>query len=286
MEGRTIARPNQLRPTGPRPHSSGFNGGPDNCPAKRAPLVINYARRYIASMEGRTIARPNFFCAERLGLSSMPLQWRAGQLPGQTHIVEDVPHTVTVASMEGRTIARPNTADQRRGRADHRASMEGRTIARPNDVCGRPLPCRYQLQWRAGQLPGQTLRGVRAARRALRLQWRAGQLPGQTLSDCPPRGQRRRGFNGGPDNCPAKLGPGTNEAVVRVLASMEGRTIARPNGTMWSRCRGLPAWLQWRAGQLPGQTRAGKRTGSGCCGLQWRAGQLPGQTPTQEGNQP
>ena len=83
--------------------------------------------------------------------------------------------------MEGRTIARPNPAVPRRLPPGQHASMEGRTIARPN------------------------------ARR-----WRCGPCT-------------RRGFNGGPDNCPAKHAAAVSLQLGKVL-------------------------LQWRAGQLPGQT--------------------------------
>ena len=60
--------------------------------------------------------------------------------------------------------------------------MEGRAIARPN-TCASPICCATQsLQWRAGQLPGQTNPGqARPGHYTCPLQWRAGQLPGQTL---------------------------------------------------------------------------------------------------------
>ena len=102
-------------------------------------------------------------------------------------------------------------------------------------------------------------------------------MPGQTSgSQCCGRSPCR-GFNGGPSNCPAKL-PRLNP---------DTRT---------------PSWLQWRAEQLPGQTRRGPFQGVGhtpasmegraiarpnhtrplrsrlSSRLQWRAEQLPGQT--------
>ena len=87
------------------------------------------------------------------------LQWRAGQLPGQT------------------------TAPQAGSKHEPSPSMEGRTIARPDS--DRRLP-------------------VRAADAMTVLQWRAGQLPGQTaLHDA--RRYEMTTFNGGPDNCPARL---------------------------------------------------------------------------------
>ena len=108
--------------------------------------------------------------------------------------------------------------------------MEGRTIARPNGGRGmQQHPPALVLQWRAGQLPGQTSMLVSMSTKVLAC------------------------FNGGPDNCPAKRHlarpfwrscnvlqwragqlPGqTGDAIVSDLyigdASMEGRTIARPN---------------------------------------------------------
>ena len=168
------------------------------------------------------------------------LQWRAGQLPGQT-----------------RTWQTDLT-----------------------DGFNRPLTC-LALQWRAGQLPGQTgeelagrrcwttrqpsMEGARpdVTRHTARpfiatFQWRAGQLPGQT-------------------------GVGKHRRYPQILRpSMEGRAIARPDATVNRRRGDEP--LQWRAGQLPGQTAAGSRYFTGCrrleqvVSLQWRAGQLPGQT--------
>ena len=157
--------------------------------------------------------------------------------------------------------------------------MEGRAIARPNARTFRLFPRMVlRLQWRAGQLPGQTSKLLPNNSRAKRLQWRAGQLPGQTII----------------------VEDGTG---FRLIPSMEGRAIARPNSSFrywWS--PPAPA-LQWRAGQLPGQTLAStyhppqrRQTfngGPGNCpakhvilhpdnprvgNLQWRAGQLPGQT--------
>ena len=162
MEGRTIARP--------------------NCGRDGHVLI-----EPVASMEGRTIARPNM----------------------QTTVVACVQ---VVASMEGRTIARPNGDHAGEGDGAPFASMEGRTIARPNAV-GWALTTApvSRLQWRAGQLPGQTSKPVPSCRAVTTLQWRAGQLPGQTSF----RARRRD---------------------AALPASMEGRTIARPNRGR-GRCR-------------------------------------------------
>ena len=230
MEGRAIARPNLRRHRGHQPAARAFNGGPGNCPAKLAWVPYE--------------CKPVHF-----------LQWRAGQLPGQT--ASDAPE---------------------RG-WQHEPSMEGRAIARPNSVMSR----------------GSTVSSVN-------LQWRAGQLPGQTSGLFWRCGMRSAPFNGGPGNCPAKQWPGRAWRNV-AWPSMEGRAIARPNVVVVVVVVWPGAALQWRAGQLPGQTlmptgvsigRSGAFNGGpGNCPakperhqlerrrsvcLQWRAGQLPGQT--------
>ena len=89
MEGRAIARPNHSHVRRPVLLSvkGSFNGGPGNCPAKR------YRGRY---------------CPKVVEITE--LQWRAGQLPGQTAAVHGWPVRLvsSIASMEGRAIARPN----------------------------------------------------------------------------------------------------------------------------------------------------------------------------------
>ena len=83
--------------------------------------------------------------------------------------------------------------------------MEGRAIARPNCMLiAMGVKKGLALQWRAGQLPGQTAAdwGCRFHRNYL--QWRAGQLPGQTV------------------------GVGAGQ-INGHIPSMEGRAIARPN---------------------------------------------------------
>ena len=182
--------------------------------------------------------------------------------------------------MEGRTIARPNHPDRARRNTGDTASMEGRTIARPNPLEERAAgPPGVLLQWRAGQLPGQTWLTHPKIRGVLRLQWRAGQLPGQTAAPEVERGRVRgasmegrtiaRPNDGLPPPRPRPRG-----------ASMEGRTIARPNAPAAVITAGRGLSLQWRAGQLPGQT-CSRRSRRRCSStrLQWRAGQLPGQTP-------
>ena len=255
MEGRTIARPNTGSSRRPPPPARPFNGGPDNCPAKPQPphsTIGTYA----------------------------VLQWRAGQLPGQTS-----PQTWAALqrwpSMEGRTIARPNGPGPS-SRAPHARHLQWRAGQLPGQTCpgrsGRSPPT-PGLQWRAGQLPGQTsvtmwvldaqpppsMEGRTIARPNVShetarqwamhgLQWRAGQLPGQTSASSRRRSSRRRSFNGGPDNCPAKPAQAQGGVLRDGGPSMEGRTIARPNLLTPFGTRLTVPDLQWRAGQLPGQT--------------------------------
>ena len=276
-------------------------------------------------MEGRTIARPN-----------PPAHLTAG------------PAAPPNASMEGRTIARPNRFLARQAGEDILASMEGRTIARPNPSMVSVRSVSTLLQWRAGQLPGQSFNGGPGARpnwhrgdhrapttakpgSGSKGSWPGASMEGRTiarpnspapasmegrtiarpntvpLGDCPAtpyalcrRSQTQRcvspsgRFNGGPDNCPAKRITGR----VGVDASCQWN-IARPNPAGLAAARTSVA-LQWRAGQLPGQTgrpsdadvpkpivpasmegRTIARPNVMSVGtdrLQWRAGQLPGQT--------
>ena len=264
-----------------------FNGGPGNCPAKPQRLThwTAVVGRCRASMEGRAIARPNLMSCKSLMLldeiASMEgraiarpnekhpqpvraqhgqLQWRAGQLPGQTRSLGVVDHSPAPfnggpgncpakldhgggepPSMEGRAIARPNYDLRHRSPAAVEiASMEGRAIARPN---------RPRNGWTWATIPV--------------LQWRAGQLPGQTgvFVDI--------------------AGP--------ALPSMEGRAIARPNTMTWQATSALAdrASMEGRAIARPNRRRGRRGSGSGSqlpSGLQWRAGQLPGQTRCASGS--
>ena len=182
--------PGQTRssPTVDTAITGAFNGGPGNCPAKPTLASVPIPRTSSRpSMEGRAIARPNPEDQRRHpgGGTKLPsMEGRAIARPNATRAAIGT-HAVGihVPSMEGRAIARPN---RRRVRCDQRRiispSMEGRAIARPNRGVSNPSPGRWRpLQWRAGQLPGQTARLSPAV------------APG------------RRTFNGGPGNCPAKL---------------------------------------------------------------------------------
>ena len=101
-------------------------------------------------------------------------------MPGQTrtHYIRGCIRATP--SMEGRTIARPDDLDPVETARLSRPSMEGRTIARPDSLIpASRATTRSNLQWRAGQLPGQT----------------AMMAAGTTA---------QHSFNGGPDNCPAR----------------------------------------------------------------------------------
>ena len=254
MEGRTIARPDPC--VGPL-EVRGTASMEGRTIARPDPAVCACGRSsgLPASMEGRTIARPDWRRDRPAAVNMNRLQWRAGQLPGQTG------------------------ARRRGSRAAQVASMEGRTIARPDDASSMSTPTvSPSLQWRAGQLPGQTPPG-RPWRSACLLRFNGGP------DNCPARPDAARSrdctgtrFNGGPDNCPARPGRQTGQPRRRHSASMEGRTIARPDFATESPSTEMPKLLQWRAGQLPGQTVLLLATDSDEKPLQWRAGQLPGQT--------
>ena len=179
--------------------------------------------------------------------------------------------------------------------------MEGRAIARPNHRQPRHHRTRLvYLQWRAGLLPGRTVRTRSSVPSNVCLQWRAGLLPGRTCPSAvlagpslsfnggpgycpaePGRTTRTPGrsnpFNGGPGYCPAE--PDSDLRPSRThIPSMEGRAIARPNVNVQGAVTVLRGILQWRAGLLPGRTAPPVPPAVPASPLQWRAGLLPGRT--------
>ena len=157
-------------------------------------------------------------------------------------------------SMEGRTIARPDVVSAVLADVPARPSMEGRTIARPDcDLTGPRA---------GGHTPSMEGRTIARPDRGFR--WNC--LHGRCT------------FNGGPDNCPARLQFRRRRRAVGDEPSMEGRTIARPDWRGLPVGNPVPCVLQWRAGQLPGQTWCFVVVLAWTSSLQWRAGQLPGQT--------
>ena len=240
MEGRAIARPNRvIDRQRRRPHRDWvpFNGGPGNCPAKPAPSGFGHLvpTRVLPSMEGRAIARPNSGPAPQLlqGAPSM----EAGQLPGQPgDVLHQRGRRYPFNGGPGNCPAKPHrsaveTSSRRRSRVP---SMEGRAIARPN--------------------PGQS-KSSHTLNRMITFNGGPGNCPAKPLRLY--RCHRRVGpFNGGPGNCPAKQHWGSKSAGVAMSGrpSMEGRAIARPNTNSSDLQDRGDARLQWRAGQLPGQT--------------------------------
>ena len=91
---------------------------------------------------------------------------------------------VTMLQMEGRAIARPNLRKGRRCLSHSAASMEGRAIARPNQhgIAVLVGAKRASMEGRAIARPNQDPTEVATTIEML-LQWRAGQLPGQTWND-------------------------------------------------------------------------------------------------------
>ena len=250
LPGQT-SRQRSTRPTG----SVSFNGGPGNCPTKRPTVKVDDGCDSAPSMEGRAIARPNLL--ERIvhDADSKTLQWRAGQLPGQTLAFSYIRcyKITTFNGGPGNCPAKHGDPCGKRMEAMP-PSMEGRAIARPNFA---------QIEAFVGRSRAPSMEGRAIARPNL-----AGRRSGPTTSHA---------FNGGPGNCPAKPSVAGDCRHGR-HPSMEGRAIARPNISEWVSEPPMSS-LQWRAGQLPGQTpELDNVLVAPPMSLQWRAGQLPGQT--------
>ena len=103
-------------------------------PGQTITLQVGMRVHYHASMEGRAIARPNTKLPT-IEVRLTPLQWRAGQLPGQTGVTIPPARSMPTSFNGG----------------------PGNCPAKPAVQTGRLMGSR-QLQWRAGQLPGQTAR--------------------------------------------------------------------------------------------------------------------------------
>ena len=95
----------------------------------------------------------------------------------------------------------------------------------------------FQLQWRAGQLPGRTSHLIAAVQGyeygGRELQWRAGQLPGRTTCTAGTSLRRRIQRTSMEGRTIARPNPSGVRTPMgnrrRRMPSMEGRTIARPN---------------------------------------------------------
>ncbi len=280
MEGRAIARPNAAHRCGHR------------------------VRGRAASMEGRAIARPNSHMMPAATPIVRPLQWRAGQLPGRTRGMAAVarPTSWGFNGGPGNCPAEPRRSPPLATRRRRFNGGPGNCPAEPT-WGGSTVTNTTLLQWRAGQLPGRTPPASGPHRSPLcRFNGGPGNCPAEPAASRPHSGARPR-FNGGPGNCPAEPaasrphsgarprfngGPGNcpaehqrqhGERQPRIVASMEGRAIARPNRCRPTTGRPPSSSLQWRAGQLPGRTRTSASVPSSTTTrLQWRAGQLPGRT--------
>ena len=239
-----------------------FNGGPGNCPAKLG--VTSAGRKYPdacrASMEGRAIARPNWpITCQRRRRADFVLQWRAGQLPGQTPTSMSEPGGP--AGTRGFNGGPGNCpAKQRSGCGARRlptASMEGRAIARPNSkragvMAGSGSGCKSRFNGGPGNCPAKRqCESEGPITSVAGFNGGPGNCPAKRHLDGPRDQQRLRGFNGGPGNCPAKRAVTRHRAPsAERHASMEGRAIARPNdSTYGSTCRGhrTPASMEGRA---------------------------------------
>ena len=70
-------------------------------------------------------------------------------------------------------------------------------------------------------------------------------------STAPPA--RRGGFNGGPDNCPAKQ-PDAGPSLMTQAGFNGGPDNCPAKRVLYDAMQQARKLLQWRAGQLPGQT--------------------------------
>ena len=237
-KGRTIVR---LRST------TSFNGGPDNCPARPADTVEYVRHSIIVAFNGgpdNCPARPTMVMTSPSGQLCRdgvltPFNGGPDNCPARPNDRQLSGAVVQSPSMEGRTIVRPDPpfSGSCISRPQDTPSMEGRTIVRPDKglMVTTPPPTSLCLQWRAGQLSGQTSecqsRIEQARQNNPSMEGRTivrpdGGDPPDNCTTC------HRPFNGGPDNCPARPGQGrVDDTLTDSFPSMEGRTIVRPDET-------------------------------------------------------
>ena len=200
-------------------------------------------------------------------------------MPGQTRYFLTPLSRAVPPSMEGRAIARPNPDDLRAGTCDRAApSMEGRAIARPNDTLEdhRKKSSRPSMEGRAIARPNYGCAFVLAHKPYPSMEGRAIARPNpvsRSLASWMPCS-----FNGGPGNCPAKPERLSRALVARTRPSMEGRAIARPNPGSHSATGSSAPAFNGGPGNCPAKLDGRSRVPSWFVVLQWRAGQLPGQT--------
>ena len=256
MEGRTIVRPG---PGGGFTYVAvdvGFNGGPDNCPARRH------------TGDHRPRLRDS-------------LQWRAGQLSGQARGSHARSPRTGPASMEGRTIVRPGPDSMGDTQILHQASMEGRTIVRPGPRRPRSKRTRaVGLQWRAGQLSGQAKMLERVSKIAVNASMegrtivRPGQEPPAGAGHAQPASMEGRTI----------VRPGQDfdtRPLPQTSASMEGRTIVRPGANPGPhRLVQIVASMEGRTIVRPGPLRRLQPTAGEAASMEGRTIVRPGPRPS------
>ena len=254
MEGRARARPN---PPPKRPTSCSrpsFNGGPGTCPAKPRTQELAAITRGLPSMEGRARARPNLLRSPSGSPCRAPFNGGPGTCPAKRGGVVGEEPVELLPSMEGRARARPNVRD-------HIDTVVGI----------------FDLQWRAGHVPGQTWPASCSSTTRPAFNGGPGTCPAKPAGRWPALSGFLP-FNGGPGTCPAKPCDGRSRHRVGDRPSMEGRARARPNrSTSALEARSLTAF-NGGPGTCPAKPPAAWAQAPSVPRLQWRAGHVPGQT--------
>ncbi len=159
-------------------------------------------------MEGRTIVRPGSAGSSKSPAGPPRFNGGPDNCPARPLLKSDI--AFDELELQWR-------AGQLSGQAGHEISIVPPRVMSfnggPDNCPARPVqddatpPTLILLQWRAGQLSGQAFLCASLPQRETALQWRAGQLSGQA--------------------------PGATWLCVDCIsASMEGRTIVRPGGTV------------------------------------------------------
>ena len=159
-----------------------------------------------ASMEGRTLARPDASRGRWSPRCSCSFNGGPDTRPARRRRPAEAPARGYPASMEGRTLARPDRSVLITPTMTVVASMEGRTLARPDFFALHESTGESSLQWRAGHSPGQTGHAASGRYPAF---WCFNGGPDTRparLARTAPSQKRASSFNGGPDTRPARLG--------------------------------------------------------------------------------
>ena len=163
--------------------------------------------------------------------------------------------------------------------------MEGRAIARPNRPRpGRADPPRGGFNGGPSNCPAKPGATIRESPQTTGFNGGPSNCPAKQPPWCSVTAQLPC-FNGGPSNCPAKPVV-TDFVAVDRRASMEGRAIARPNARR-ARLTGCSrASFNGGPSNCPAKPDRTRTTPPAPSSLQWRAEQLPGQTRTRASNFP